>query len=104
MTGHINNDWMKTIDNMCREANRKFLMLVHNFIGHKLTFEPTNVNWVFYPPNCASKLQSIDQGIVANWKHHYQSGVSKYLIEIMDNDLEPLVITIKDAIDRSVLA
>jgi hypothetical protein len=42
--------------------------------------------------------------VIANFKHFYRSGVIKSLVDVLDNDLEPLLIDMKGAIERSVTA
>jgi hypothetical protein len=46
----------------------------------------------------------MDQGVIANFKHFYRSGVIKSLVDVLNNDLEPLLIDMKGAIERSVSA
>ena len=104
MTGEIFNEWLQKIDNQFRSQNRNILLLADNFSGHKVTTKLTNVNVQFYPPNCTAKIQPMDQGVIANFKHFYRSGVIKSLVEVLDNNLEPLLIDMRGAIERSVTA
>jgi hypothetical protein len=46
----------------------------------------------------------MDQDVIANFKHFYRSGVIKRLVDVLDNDFEPLLIDMKGAIKRSVTA
>ena len=51
---------------------------------------------VFLPPNTTSHTQPMDQGIIANLKHHYRSILLKQLIVAIDRG-EPYVVSVLDA-------
>ncbi len=104
MTTILFNEWLKKVDSKFRDQNRRVLLLADNFSGYAITFKPTNTVVQFYPPNCTAKIQAMDQGIIANFKHFYRTGVVKSIVDIMEHGLAPLVIDIKGAIDRSVVA
>ena len=105
MTGLIFNNWLKMIDKKFKHENRKILLFLDNFSGHNITASLTNITVKFYPPNCTSVIQPLDQGIIANFKHHYRSSIIKSIIENIDNDLDQsLTINVKDSIDRIVSA
>ena len=78
------------------------LLLADNFSDHKVTVQLTNVNLQFYPPNCTAKIKPMDQGVIANFKHFYRSGVIKCLVDVLDNDLEPLLIDMRGAIESKL--
>ena len=53
-----------------KNEKRKVLLLLDNFSGHftSANEELTNVKLCFLPPNTTSKLQPLDQGIIASLK------------------------------------
>ena len=55
-----------------------------------------SVKLVFLPPNTTSRTQPMDQGIIANLKHHYLSILIKQLISAIDKH-EPYVVSVLDA-------
>ena len=77
MTKNIFNEWLLKIDKKFRIQNRKILLFIDNFSGHAVTVNLTNVKIQFYPPNCTSIIQPLDQGIIQNFKHFYKTGILK---------------------------
>jgi len=59
-------------------------MLVDNCAAHSNDVRMTNVKLVFLPPNTASLIQPMDQGIIANFKRHYRSLVVRHLMATID--------------------
>ena len=78
---------MRKFSNRVRgNGERKVILLMDNFSGHKMLNEHTreltyaggfkgfqyhNVYVLFLPPNCTSVVQPLDQGIIAAFKAHY---------------------------------
>ena len=105
MTGTIFSEWLHRIDKKFRHQSRSILLFLDNFSGHAIPNNLTNVKIKFYPPNCTSILQPMDQGIIANFKHYYRRSIAFSVVELLDNERgDSLCISIKDAIDRTVLA
>ena len=75
MTEIIWKEWLLKIDKKFKRKNRKILLFVDNFSGHhtEVSKTLTNVQLMFFPANCTSKLQPLDQGIIAVYKHAYRT-------------------------------
>lgn len=105
MTKDIFNEWLLKIDKKFRIQNRKILLFIDNLSGHAVTVNLTNVKIQFYPPNCTSIIQPLEQGIIQNFKHFYKTGILKSIINKLDIQEDPdIKIDIKDSIDRICLA
>ena len=105
MTGTIFSEWLQRIDKKFKHERRSILLFLDNFSGHSIPSNLTNIKIKFYPPNCTSILQPMDQGIIANFKHFYRRSIAFSVVEMLDSDItDPLNINIKDAIDRTVKA
>ena len=86
MTNDIWSEWLKKVDNVMRKRN--IVMLCDNCAAHGDNVRLTNVKLVFLPQNMTSLIQSMDQGIIANFKRHYRSLVLRQLMTTIDQDNE----------------
>jgi len=59
-------------DDMMREQKRKVCLHLDNFSGHFVSYEPTNVELIFFKPNLTSWVQPLDAGIIRCFKAHYR--------------------------------
>ena len=59
-------------DSMMQAQNRKVCLHLDNFSGHYITYEPTNVELVFFKPNLTAWVQPLDAGIIRCFKAHYR--------------------------------
>ena len=64
--------WLKTFDDMMRKQQRKVCLHLDNFSGHYVSYEPTNVELIFFAPNLTSWVQPLDAGIIRCFKAHYR--------------------------------
>lgn len=55
-----------------RLQKRKVLLLLDNFSGHGIAYDPTNVRIEFLAPNMTSRIQPLDAGIIRAFKAHYR--------------------------------
>lgn len=102
MTSSIFEDELRKWDKELASKKRKILLLVDNCTAHpKLNL--TNINLVFFPPNCTSVLQPMDQGVIRSFKCHYRKQLLKKIIVCMDT-AQPVNVTILDAIQYLVNA
>jgi hypothetical protein len=78
---------LQWLDNKMRGANRKVLLLLDNFSGHKLGVElvrekqgllNARVEWLL--PNTTSHWQPLDQGIIASFKTIYRKEWILYML------------------------
>jgi len=59
-------------DNMMRKQKRKVCLHLNNFSGHYVSYEPMNVELIFFKPNLTSWVQPLDAGIIRCFKAHYR--------------------------------
>lgn len=78
---HNTNAWMtkkiflgilRRFDRAMQHKKRKVLLLLDNFCGHYVDYQPTNVELMFLPPNTTSRLQPLDGGIIRCFKAHFK--------------------------------
>lgn len=81
MTGAIFTDYMVKWDKELRDQGKKILLLMDNASCHKIEggVELQNIKLGFFHPNVTSRLQPLDQGIIANYKAYYKCRLAKYL-------------------------
>lgn len=69
--------WLINFDSRMRVQNRSVLLTLDNCSAHKISsLQLTNVKIKFFPSNMTSRLQPLDQGIIAVVKKNYR----KYLL------------------------
>lgn len=71
MTTSLFKEWLLKFDHQMREAGREVLLLVDNCSTHKVPEGITNSKVLFLPPNCTSRMQPLDQGIIRSFKAHF---------------------------------
>lgn len=85
MTASVFQEWLFSIDARMGVANRKILLFLDQCTAHKLP-EPKrlrNVKVQFFPANCTSKLQPLDQGVICQVKRLYRHQLVLYLLREM---------------------
>lgn len=98
MTGELFNEWLRKFNQAMRSADRQVLLLLDNCSAHQLTFQPTNVEICFLPPNTTASLQPMDQGIIQNLKVHYRGLVlRRYIAEVEAGTTSSYNISLLDA-------
>jgi hypothetical protein len=98
MTQEIMVDWLRWFDQQMH--GRKVLLLMDNFSAHVAAFNELesmplglgieNTEVVFLPPNTTSKLQPLDQGIIASFKARYRRSWIRFMLEQHDLGFNPL--------------
>ena len=73
------------------------MLFLDNFSGHSIgELKLENIQVHFYPPNCTSVLQPLDQGIIRKFKSFYRTRVLKHIIARLDGqdgrDVKPTTI------------
>ena len=53
---------------------------------------------MFFPPNCTSKLQPADQGIIRNVKVHYRKTMIRRMLQCLGENKTVEAINLKDAV------
>jgi hypothetical protein len=72
MNAEIFSKFLNDLDNRMKRTNRTILLFLDNFSGHESDLVLGNVKIHFFPPNCTSVLQPMDQGIIQAFKMKYR--------------------------------
>ena len=72
MTNDLFHGWLLDLDKSMRKQKRKILLFIDNAPCHG-SLELENIKLLFFPPNCTSVLQPLDQGIIKSFKVFYKS-------------------------------
>jgi hypothetical protein len=113
MTQIVMVDWLRWFDKQM--SGRNVLLLMDNFSAHlaaviELESMPEglglkNTEVLFLPPNTTSKLQPLDQGIIAAFKARYLRSWIRYMLEQHESGFDPLqTMTVLKAIQFSIRA
>jgi len=88
MTSEIFDRWLKALDKQMRQQRRKIALLIDNCPAHSKDCgeKLKNVKVIFFPPNCTSKLQPLDLGIIKNLKMHYRERILKEMISAIEKN------------------
>lgn len=98
MTQEIMMDWLRWFDQQMN--GRSVLLLMDNFSAHVAAFSELeampqdmrleNTEVVFLPPNTTSKLQPLDQGIIASFKARYRRIWIRFMLEEHERGNSPV--------------
>jgi len=113
MTTEIMVDWLRWFDKQM--SGRQVLLLMDNFSAHlaainELELMPKglgleNTEVVFLPPNTTSRLQPLDQGIIASFKARYRRSWIRFMLEQHELGYNPLqTMNVLKAIQFSIRA
>jgi hypothetical protein len=113
MTTEIMVDWLRWFDQQM--SGRKVLLLMDNFSAHLAAINSLeampqglgllNTEVLFLPPNTTSKLQPLDQGIVASFKARYRRSWIRFMLEQHELGHNPLqTMNVLKAIQFSITA
>ena len=86
-----------------KNENRHILLFVDNFSGHspkkgQPPYELSNVKIHYYPPNCTSVLQPMDQGVINSIKFLYRKQIIARRLNAIEYGYELESISVLDAI------
>ncbi|KAI9445608.1 DDE superfamily endonuclease-domain-containing protein [Lactarius psammicola] len=98
MTSELFEEWLKKFDLKMRSEGRHILLMIDNFSGHRVLYEPTNIQMEFFEPNLTSFVQPLDAGIIRCFKAHYHASFCQralLLDEAGERDI--FKITLKEA-------
>ena len=92
------NRWVKKFDlTMCSECQH-ILLVIDNFLGHKISYEPTNIQIELFKPNLTAFVQPLDAGIIRCFKAHYCNSFCKYALLLNEaGEQDVYKITLKEA-------
>nr|XP_054923015.1 tigger transposable element-derived protein 6-like [Dermacentor andersoni] len=81
MSRAIFGSWLEAFDTDMRKAGRSVCLFVDNCSAHHVDdVELGNVRLVFFPPNCTSVLQPLDQGVIRSVKCAYKERLIQRLL------------------------
>lgn len=68
--------------------NRNVLLTMDNCSAHNNIgdLELLNIKIVYFPPNCTSMLQPLDQGIIAVFKRYVKTRLVRHALLCLDSD------------------
>lgn len=86
MTGQIFSNYIIKLNAQFRRQDRKVLLFVDNCSAH-IDQRLDNLKLVYFPVNCTSVLQPMDQGVIRSLKAKYRAKMLTHIIrEIESND------------------
>lgn len=77
MDGSIFKEWLTKWNKQLKAENRNIILFLDNFSGHMTEGLFENIKIVFFPANCTSVLQPLDQGIIQPFKVKYRTDVAR---------------------------
>lgn len=83
MTSLLMKEWLNSLNDRMRLANRHILLFLDNAGSHP-HLELSNVTLAFFPPNTTSILQPMDQGVIRCIKVHYRKHLLQNLVDNID--------------------
>lgn len=102
MNTFLFDEWLTELNKDMKRKGRNILMFVDNAPSHPKK-EFSNVKVKFFPANCTSELQPMDQGIIQTMKLGYRKRLLKKVLSEIDtcSSGEEVVksVNVKDAID-----
>lgn len=84
MDNTLYEPWVREIDRRMKAAKRNILLIVDNCTAHVTVNGLTNTKVIFLPPNCTSKLQPADPGIIQNLKVRYRQTMVRRMLQCLD--------------------
>ena len=84
ITSSLFEDYLNDLNHKMIKSNRSIVLLLDNATPH-VDLPLSNVKLVFYPPNCTSHIQPLDQGIIRSFKAYYKHNLVNRIIHEIDN-------------------
>lgn len=96
MTKKLFEKYTYELDNRFVKEKRKILLFLDNCAAHPQQIPGLKaIKLIFFPPNCTSVLQPMDQGIIKSLKAHYRRIQLVHMIHAVDNSESPDVNVLK---------
>ena len=64
-----------------QHENRHILLLMDNFSGHTIAYNPTNIQLEYFQPNMTPFVQPCDAGIIRCFKALYRKNFNRHALE-----------------------
>ncbi len=78
VTKSIFSSYIEAINQILVKKERKILLVMDNFSGHIIP-EPSNIKFIYLPPNSTSIIQPLDQGAIKVLKDKYKGLLNNYV-------------------------
>ncbi|KAF9220287.1 DDE-domain-containing protein [Gyrodon lividus] len=82
MTSELFEEWVKNLDIRMKRDNQHIVLLIDNFSGHFISYEPLNVQLESFKPNMTPFVQPCDAGIIWCFKALYDHNFSRQAIDL----------------------
>lgn len=80
ITRTIFTEWVVAFDRDMKRQGRKVCLLLDNCSAHQIDdVVLTNTEVEYFPPNCTSLIQPLDQGVIVSLKRAYRSRLMQCL-------------------------
>lgn len=81
ITRAIITDWVVAFDRDMKRQGRKVCLLLDNCSAHRIDdVVLTNTEVKYFPPNCTSLIQPLDQGVIVSLKRAYRSRLMQRIL------------------------
>ena len=85
MTGILFQEWLHILDKRMTSKKRRILLILDNAPSHVMKdVHLKSVEICFLPPNATSRLQPMDQGIIAAFKKRFRTFQLEHALEKLD--------------------
>ena len=71
VTAKFFKEWIIELNQQFQHENRHVALMLDNFSGHSISYEPTNIELIYLEPNLTPYVQPLDAGIIRCVKAHY---------------------------------
>ena len=82
MTAKFFEEWIKEFNQQFWCENWHVALTLDNFAGHKIAYEPTNIELIFFEPNLTPYVQPLDAGIIHCFKAHYRKAFCAHAVDM----------------------
>ena len=82
MTAKFFEEWIKEFNQQFWCENWHVALTLDNFAGHKIAYEPTNIELIFFEPNLTPYVQPLDAGIIHCFKAHYWKAFCAHAVDM----------------------
>lgn len=81
MTAKYFEEWIK-LNQEFQNAKWHVALTLDNFAGHKITYEPTNIEFIYFKPNLTPYVQPLDARIIQSVKAHYHKAFCLHTVNL----------------------
>ena len=82
MTSAFFEEWLKEADQHFCSNGQHVTLTINNFLGHMITYKPTNIELIYFESNLTPYVQPLDAGIIRCFKAHYCKAFCSHTIDM----------------------